>query len=254
MHKRNEGVLGEKVPMSFSDKGYSYHEKREFRYKLQDYMHEVFQFHSYAGQLILDLGSGAGIDSAEFAKGGAEVVSLDLTESSTELTKNTLREAGVYERGHVIQAVGQKLPFRDGAFDCVYSFGVLHHIPDVKAVLSEIRRVLRPGGKIMAMLYHRDSLLYAYSIIYLHGIKEGLLSRYSPEEILARFSERIEGCPYTKAYSKEEAYNLFKEYFKELEISVHYDVIDTEQERKLKLKIPRGYDLGWHLIIKGVKH
>jgi ubiquinone/menaquinone biosynthesis C-methylase UbiE len=242
------------APMSFTDKeDMSYEEKRSFRYGLQDYMHEVFQFNLFSGKLVLDLGSGAGVDSAEFARCGAEVVSVELTSFSVKLTKNLLKEAHVYAHACAVQASAQRLPFKSESLDCVYCFGVIHHILDAENVLSEIHRVLKVGGKIMAMVYHKDSLLYAYSIIYLRGVKQGLLSKYSQDEILSMFSERIPGCPYTKAYTKEEAIAVFSHLFKNLDVSVHYDVIDTERERKLKIAIPKDNDLGWHLIIKGEK-
>jgi ubiquinone/menaquinone biosynthesis C-methylase UbiE len=52
------------------------------------------------------------------------------------------------------------IPFKESVFDCIYCFGVLHHIPEVEKDLAEIKRILKPGGQVMAMLYNRDSLLY----------------------------------------------------------------------------------------------
>jgi len=60
---------GVSPPMRFDE--LSYEEKRKFRYDLQDYMHAFFQFDKFSGKKILEVGSGAGIDSCEFARNGA---------------------------------------------------------------------------------------------------------------------------------------------------------------------------------------
>ena len=153
--------------------------------------------------------------------------------------------------------INSTLPFAEGTFDLVYSFGVLHHIPNVKETLTGIHRVLKPGGKIAAMLYNRDSLLFAYSIVYLHGLKDKLIldgfSIAVMNKLVSQYSERIEDCPYTKAYTKVEAQELFEQYFIDVTMDVRYNVIDTPQQRKVKLDIDDKYELGWHLIVKGIK-
>jgi SAM-dependent methyltransferase len=54
-------------------------------------------------------------------------------------------------------ADAERLPFDDGEFDIVYSWGVLHHTPNMQAALDEAVRVLAPGGQLKVMLYHRYS-------------------------------------------------------------------------------------------------
>lgn len=238
-------------PMSFIGENFSYEGKRKFRYSLQDYMHSTFKFDSFVGKLVLDLGCGAGIDSAEFARNGASVVSTDFTRTATKSTQSLLKEANL--TAQVIQADATYLPFESEAFDCVYSFGVLHHIPDVEKAVVEINRVLKPGGQIMVMLYNKDSLLYGYSIAYLRGIREGLLEKLTMDKILSRYSERKEDNPYTRVYTKAEAGALFSQYFKSCSVEVHYNVIDLPEQRKVKVNLPNDYELGWHLIVKAVK-
>ena len=239
------------TPMSFTSEKLSYEQKRNFRYSLQDYMHDAFRFNDFIGKRVLEIGCGAGIDSAEFARGGAEVISTDITQAGVELTKGLLEKNDLPPL--VIRCNATNLPFKSNTFDGVYSFGVLHHFPEIDTALTEIHRVLKPGGQVMVMLYHRDSLLYAYSIIYWRGIKEGLLKTLIPEQLVSRYSERNEGCPYTRVYSKEEAKSLFSHWFKQITTEVHYNVIDLPDRRKVKVDIPGEYELGWHLIVKAVK-
>ncbi len=238
-------------PMGFIDENYSYKEKREFRYSLQDYMHDVFGFDSFGGKKVLEVGCGAGIDSAEFARNGALVTSTDFTERSVQSTKELLEEAHLPV--NVVQADATNLQFEDNTFDCVYSFGVLHHIPDIEKALSEIKRVLKPGGQTMVMIYNKNSLIYGYSIVYLHGVQEGLLEELTMDELLARYSERKEDNPYTKVYTKSEAQALFLRYFEACSVEVRYNVIDLPEQRKVKFDMPDRYELGWHLIVKGKK-
>ena len=238
-------------PMGFIGEKLTYEEKRQFRYSLQDYMHNIFEFDKFAGKSVLDMGCGGGIDSAEFARNGALVTSADFSQTSVETTRNLLKEADLPV--NVVRADATNLQFDDNTFDCVYSFGVLHHIPNVEKALSEIKRVLKPGGRIMAMLYHKDSLLYGYSIVYLRGILEKQLEKLTMDELLARYSERKEDNPYTRVYTKDEARNLFSKYFKSCTTDVRYNVIDLPEQRKVKVEVPDKYELGWHIIVKGVK-
>jgi ubiquinone/menaquinone biosynthesis C-methylase UbiE len=241
------------TPMSFGPEKWSYEKKRQFRYSLQEYMNTAFGFKDFTGKSVLEIGCGSGIDSLEFARYGAKVTAMDFTDNAVQLTRELAQEAGL--KVDVSRGDAKKLIFADNSFDCVYSYGVLHHIPDINRALSEIRRVLKPGGKLMAMIYHKDSLLYAYSIIYLHGIKERMLldGNFSIDDLAARYSERNEGCPYTKAYTKDEAKEEFGRYFMNLEVDVYFPVIDMPEKRKVKLTIDAPNELGWHIVLKGIK-
>lgn len=241
------------TPMSFVTEKWSYEEKRKFRYELQDYMDESFRFADWRGKEVLEIGCGSGVDALEFARNGAIVTTTDITENAVNLTRELAAEANLPLK--VVQASATDLPFPDAGFDCVYSYGVLHHIPDIDAALSEIRRVLKPGGTVMVMLYNRNSLLYAYSIVFRHGIRDGLLlnKKYTEQELVSRYSERIEGCPHTRAYTKEEAAELFSGWFEDVRVTVRYNVIDTDQQRKVKLGLEDKWELGWHLIVKARK-
>lgn len=231
------------TPMNFADERWGYEKKRAFRYNLQDYMHETFGFGNWRGKEVLEVGCGSGIDALEFARNSALVTAVDITENAVVLTKALAEEAALPV--NVMQAEGE-LPFPDGTFDLIYSFGVLHHIPNVDDTLSEIRRVLKPNGNIIAMVYNKDSLLHAYSIMHSHK-DEGL----SEEELTSKYSERNENCPYTKVYTKTGAKSLFEQYFTDVEVSVRYNVIDLPSQRKVKVGIGDEHELGWHLIVTG---
>lgn len=235
------------TPMSFSPEKWDYETKRKFRYELQDYMQETFQFDKWRGKSVLEIGCGSGIDAVEFARHGADVVAIDITDNAVALTKELAKEA--HQDIVVIKASAEQITAVE-KFDCVYSYGVLHHIPDVDSVLKEAHRLLKPSGVIMAMLYHKDSILWAYSVLKrARDAQPGMTDLGAT----AFYSERIEDCPYTKAYTKQEAIDLFSKYFKDVNVSVHYNVVDLLQQRKVKLGISDKYELGWHLVVKAVK-
>ncbi len=231
------------LPWAFLGEDLSYDEKRRLRYSLQDYMRDSIGFDSYKSKLMLEVGSGGGIDSAEFGRNGTEVVSLDFTKSGSSATRDILEKADLPAK--VVRSSALHLPFREECFDCVYSFGVLHHIPEINNVLDETSRILKPDGELVCMLYNRASLLYAYSIVWSHK-DEGL----DEDGLLRRYSERMLGCPYTKAFTKQEAMELFHRYFVDVRAQVKYNVIDLPDHRKFKLDIPDRYELGWHIIVK----
>lgn len=240
------------TPMKFKEEQWSYENKRNFRYSLQDYMHKSFRFEEWKGKKVLEIGCGSGIDACEYARNGANVVAVDIAPGAVEETVELAREAGVRLTVFRIDE-GKDLPYKDNCFDLVYSYGVLHHIPRVDRMLQNIYRVLRPGGHVMAMLYNKDSILFAYSIVFLHldewdGTDVGL------QVLASKYSERNIGCPYTHCYTKEEASNVFKMAgFKDVDIAVRYNVVDLPQQRKVKIQLDDELEMGWHLIIKGVK-
>ncbi len=239
------------TPMVFGREKWAYEKKRKFRYDLQNYMHDFYRFEEWYGKSVLDAGCGSGIDAMEFARNGAVVTAIDLTENAVEVTKALAEEASFPIKVHKASALG--LPFSPASFDCVYSFGVLHHIPDADRALGEIVRVLKPGGTFLGMLYNTDSLLYAYSIIYRHGVRDLGLTDRTPQELAEYYSERIEGCPYTRTYTKKQAEELLSRRFTDIEIAVLYNVIDTDGVRKVKLGVDNKYELGWHLAIRATK-
>jgi SAM-dependent methyltransferase len=115
-------------------------------------LYEIVDFSQAKDLEVLEVGCGLGTDAAEFARSGAHYTGIDLTAPAVELTRKKLRAYGL--PGITWQADAECLPFPDASFDLVYSWGVIHHTPDTEQCVAEIWRVLRPGGKLILMLYH----------------------------------------------------------------------------------------------------
>ncbi|MFF3562403.1 class I SAM-dependent methyltransferase [Streptomyces sp. NPDC002574] len=103
-----------------------------------------------AGRRILDAGCGAGPLSAALRDRGARVTGLDSSAGMLELAR---RRLGADAELHVAD-LGDPLPFADGAFDDVVASLVLHYLEDWGPTLTEMRRVLRPGGRLIASVQH----------------------------------------------------------------------------------------------------
>jgi len=100
---------------------------------------------------VLEVGPGRG-ELAERIQNetGAQMIAVDQSERMVELTRARGVEAVV---GDV-----QDLPFNDGVFDCAVAAWMLYHVPDLNRALLEVRRVLRGGGRLVAVTNSRDTL------------------------------------------------------------------------------------------------
>ena len=135
----------------------------EFRYQNERHLAACIDALNVSGKQVLEIGLGEGADSERLIRRGARWSGVDLTAESIARvrTRLTLRELPYEElrQGSVLD-----LPFPDGAFDMVFSHGVLHHVPEIKQAQKEIHRVLHPDGELVIMVYAKWSLNYLVSI------------------------------------------------------------------------------------------
>jgi len=126
------------------------------RYALEPHIPKFAQFAGARGLKVLEIGVGMGADYLEWLKAGAHAIGVDLSPASLELARRRCHLAGY--RPDLRVANAEHLPFPDGSFDIVYSYGVMHHSPDTGQCLREACRVLKPGGWARIMVYHHPSL------------------------------------------------------------------------------------------------
>ncbi|MEU9086062.1 methyltransferase domain-containing protein [Streptomyces sp. NPDC048357] len=103
-----------------------------------------------AGHRILDAGCGSGPLSAALRDRGAVVTGIDASAGMLGLARERLGDDVAL---HVVD-LSDRLPFADGAFDDVVASLVLHYLEDWGPTLAELRRVLRPGGRLIASVDH----------------------------------------------------------------------------------------------------
>jgi arsenite methyltransferase len=103
------------------------------------------------GETVLDVGCGAGIDTilaARVVGPTGRAIGLDLLEEMCERARGHAREAGVAEWTEFVRGEMEDIPLPDASVDVVISNGVINLSPRKSRVLAEIRRVLRPGGRL----------------------------------------------------------------------------------------------------------
>jgi SAM-dependent methyltransferase len=206
------------------------------RYELEPYIEQFAAFRSVKGQRVLEVGVGLGADHQRFAEAGAHLFGVDLTERAIAHVRRRLEVFGFVSV--LTQGDAEDLSFEDASFDLVYAWGVIHHSPNTPRAVSEIYRVLKPGGTAKIMIYHRWSL-----VGYMLWVRYALL-RLRPWITLTDIYARYLESPGTKAYSVSGAKRLFSAFraVKIQTVLTHGDLLESaagQRHRGVFLEIAR---------------
>lgn len=100
------------------------------------------------GLRVLEVGCGRGVGVEILLRqfGAAHVTAFDLDPAMVALARRRLARYGP-DRLALLVASADTIPAGDASFDAVFDFGIIHHVPDWRAAIREVRRVLRPGGR-----------------------------------------------------------------------------------------------------------
>ena len=165
----------------------------QYHFEKLHHLPRLIDFDGYRGQMVLDVGCGAGTDLMRFARGGAVVSGVDISSSAVALARANFTQQGL--TADLREADGERLPFADGAFDFVYAHGVVQYTANDRALVEECRRVLKPGGTAVFQVYNRISWLNALSKLMKVGLEHEdapVLKKYSLSQfraLLAGFSD-----------------------------------------------------------------
>jgi len=256
----------------------------EHRYTKEWHIPAAAGFAATKGLRVLEIGCGLGTDGAQFAQAGADYTGIDLTDAAIELAQKRFelfKLPGTFQTDDA-----ERLSFPNDSFDLVYSHGVLHHTPDIKAAIAEIHRVLRPGGRAEVMLYHRNSYNYRVNISMLRragvhllrwkaGVKLVQMLTGEPEDALRNHARQLKadssylsseqflsqntdgaGNPLARVYSREEVRDLFKD-FKQVGVKTFFlnkrwiPIVGSILPRSIESKLASRW--GWHLWVYAEK-
>lgn len=119
---------------------------------------ELIPFERLAAADVLEIGVGNGSHAQLLAPRCGSYTGIDLTNYAVESTRERFKLFGL--KGDIRQMDAEAMDFPDGSFDFIWTWGVIHHSSNTEQILREMKRVLRPGGRAVAMVYHRSFLYY----------------------------------------------------------------------------------------------
>lgn len=218
----------------------------------------------WRGKKVLEIGCGIGTDTMQFARHGAFVTAVELSEASLRIARQRAEVYGLADRIRFYSGNAEDLthvvPVEP--YDLIYSFGVIHHTPHPERVIEQVRGYVRSGTTVKIMVYHRTS----WKVLWiLAGYGRGQVWRL--RELVARHSEAQTGCPITYIYSRRQLGRLLEplgltHMRMQVEHIFPYRVQDYVQYRYRKtwyFRMMPGaafrwleHRLGWHLCVTGV--
>src|SRR5947209_9427031 len=179
-------------------------EVEERKYFVEPHIPAFAEFERWRGKRVLEIGCGIGTDSINFARHGADLTIVELSETSLELTKQRFEVFGLSARfiqGNA-EEIAELIPPGE-EFDLIYSFGVIHHTPHPRRVVEGLQRLVHPGSEIRLMVYNR----WSWKVLWMY-LAYGPKNLGNLRGLIARYSEAQTGCPITYVYSDTEARQL----------------------------------------------
>jgi len=169
------------------------------KYLVEPHIPSFAQFERWAGKRVLEIGCGIGTDTISFARAGAAVTAVDLSEQSLDLARRRAAVYGLEDRIRFVQADAEQLADALPAepYDLVYTFGVIHHTPHPGRILDQARQCMRPGSELKVMVYHRRAWKVLQILFTQERWRIGDIER-----IVAQHSEAQTGCPITHIYTR----------------------------------------------------
>ncbi len=175
----------------------------ERKYLVEPHIPGFAQFGRWKGKKVLEIGCGLGTDTTNFARAGASVTAVDLSDVSVALCRKRLEMYGL--KANIMQADAENLSLTVPVepFDLIYSFGVIHHTPHPENVIRQIRKYCHPGTEVRIMVYSGLSWKLLETIVS-HG--KGRFWQW--RTLIREYSEAQTGSPVTFTYSKRSAREL----------------------------------------------
>ena len=251
--------------------GSNYSDKPEFnreyfdqvekhRYSTHPWLLKCIQSLDVQGKTVLEIGCGMGSDHLMLARKGGLMHAFDLGKRNLELTKHRLNIYGFSTK--TVQGDGEYLPFADESLDIVYSFGVLHHFPNTQHAVSEIFRVLKPGGKCMVGIYNKNSIYFWWTLFFCQYLLQGRWKTHTLKQHLSLL-EYPNNNPnlVVRLYKKKEFLVLFQP-FSRLNSYVRHLIPDNfyyltplfgQRERPNAFLDWVGKKFGWYILAEGQK-
>ncbi|MEM3433752.1 MAG: class I SAM-dependent methyltransferase [Candidatus Methanomethyliaceae archaeon] len=231
------------------------------KYFVEPHIPRFAEFPRWRGRKVLEIGCGIGTDTINFARHGAQVTAVELSERSLEIARRRAEVYGLQDRIRFVWGNAEELdryvPIEP--YDLIYSFGVIHHTPHPERAVEQMRYYCHPQTVVKLMVYHR----YAWKVLWI-VLTYGKGQFWRIPEWVARYSEAQEGCPVTYTFTRREVRDFLERYgFRVTEMWVDhifpYRIPDYLRYRYVKVWYFRWMPkplfrwlerhFGWHLCI-----
>jgi SAM-dependent methyltransferase len=221
------------------------------RYRVEPHILDFAGFHKWQGKRVLEIGCGIGTDAEQFVRHGAEYVGLDISKESIAISLQRFKVLDLHGKFFNIDLLDDSIVKTElGQFDLVYSYGVLHHSPNIQKHIEEINNLVKPGGEFRFMVYAKNSWKYAM-------IQKGL----------DQFEAQAE-CPYAEAFTHDEIVKILEPLFKIERIRQdHCFMYNVPKYKQGQYELEPWFEampdtmkeavkeyLGWHLLVKARKN
>jgi len=230
------------------------------KYFVESHIPPFADFPRWKGRRVLEIGCGLGTDTVSFARAGAQVTAVELSDESAALARQRLDVYGLGDRVTIHVGNAENLPdlLTPQTFDLVYSFGVIHHSPHPERIVGHLRRYMTPASELRLMVYARVS----YKLFWIMK-EDGVWDMSRIDELIARNSEAQTGCPVTYTYTDGTVRELLSGFDVREVRKAHIFTWDVDAYRRYEYrKAPEWADvsdaelaalekeLGWHLLVR----
>jgi ubiquinone/menaquinone biosynthesis C-methylase UbiE len=219
-------------------------EKR--KYFVEPHIPSFAQFDKWKGKKVLEVGCGIGTDTINFARAGASVTAVDLSDDSLSLARERAKVFGLDQQIRFYQGnaeeLGTVVPIE--SFDLVYSFGVIHHTPNPSNAIAQLRRYMTASSELRLMLYAKNSWK---NIMIEMGLDQ---------------PEAQSGCPVAFTYTEDEVKDLLQgftvlelkqdhifPFVVEKYVKYEYEIVPWFASMPKNMFAALEKKLGWHMLV-----
>jgi SAM-dependent methyltransferase len=167
------------------------------KYFVEPHIPAFADFERWKGKKVLEIGCGIGTDSINFARAGAHLTAVDISDESLDLCKKRFEAFGLdaqFYRGDA-EELSRFVPIEK--YDLIYSFGVIHHTPHPEKVMEQLEQYCGPDTELRIMVYSKWSWKVLWIIL-----AYGKGAFWRSDELVRTYSEAQTGCPVTFYYSR----------------------------------------------------
>jgi ubiquinone/menaquinone biosynthesis C-methylase UbiE len=230
------------------------------KYFVESHIPGFADFPRWRGKKVLEIGCGIGTDTMNFARNGALVTAVDLSENSLALARQRADVFGLSNQIQFIQGNSEELDtlVEPQQFDLVYSFGVIHHTPHPDRVLAHVRRLMHADSELRLMVYAKAS----YKAFWIMK-EENVWDMGRLDELIARNSEAQTGCPVTYSYTHDGVRQLLQGFDVLESTKAHIFTWDIDTYKRYEYQKDAAWagisdaeladlekELGWHMLVR----